>query len=295
MRGIKSILIITMMSFLSMIGCVGCQSVDNKTPDVPKLNAYQISAQSAVRIVMMHKSNNTAGAGSGNVFYRSEPDKDLTYTYRLLTASHIIPQTSISNWHWLLTGIDVSDTYNTPRYLCNSILQVEILNRDLDYAIIAFQSKVLIETMKASHDPKPVRLGQQIIMSGCDSGALPLTRSGCVALSRYVSPSPKPGIDYHTEHPEDIFAITITGSQGASGACVMNLDGECVGVYVAMLAGPYSVYQNTPIGISRTPLFVQVGKPHINIVIRYSAIYKDLVKQDRLDLLGTALLIKGKK
>jgi hypothetical protein len=288
MPDIAKLLTVGLLTSLTMVGCWGCTSSANKVvaPVVESLNQYQMSAQSAVRIVLMHKSNGAVGTGTGGVFYRSnEVDDDGNYTYRMITAAHLV-QLDMNQWHFLLSAIDVRDPFNAEIALCNALERVDVVNRELDYAIITFKSKDRIEPLKVVNDPEPIRLGEEVLMSGCDSGVLPITRSGRVALSRFFTNQPSRSNDYHEKHPEDFFALDFTASQGASGSCVLNNRGELVGIYILTLGTHHRIMQRSPIGMVPTNLFDSKSLSHINTAVRYSAIHRDLKAKRKLYLLG---------
>jgi hypothetical protein len=285
MRGIRNGLIVSLIGVMSMVGCWGCTGPKSE-PSVLELNAYQKSAQSAVRIVLLHKAGRGHGTGSGGVFYRSEREEDSLFTYRLITAGHLI-QPDMSQWHVLISAIDVRDPFNEEILATNGIQSVDYVNRELDFAIITFRSSAWIETMVMPKDPSPVRLGDTVYMSGCDNGILPFTRSGRVAIGRYFDVQPSNVDEYHERHPEDFFGIDITASGGASGSSVTNERGEFVGIYIMVIGGHESVYQRGPGGMfMQTPLIVHSSKPHINCVTRYFAIYRDLQEKQKLHLIG---------
>jgi hypothetical protein len=152
--------------------------------------------------------------------------------------------------------------------LIATYLKLELSLPAIDLMIASFESSILIEPIRFS--PKgyldKMHLDETIFMIGGDLGLLPMLRRGVVGARRL------PSLAVETRNPlrqhiNDYFVPALDGFKGASGAPVINSDGDLIGMF-------QRIYRHGPTLIE-----------HLTIAIKSDIILEWLKKTNSLHMI----------
>lgn len=288
MRGIQNWTSGVLAILIISLGAISCTSykVNDQSTNKLMLNPHQETAKSVARITFRHTNFGGYSGGTGSVFYRSELGLNDTYTYRMLTAAHVMPEeATLNEYECTLTFVDVISGINKP-IVETPTIEILAINKIVDYCIFSFKSQLILDPMLIPEFSPQLKIGQKVYLAGCDLLTLPSTRSGFISLTRsHTVPSTDGDISNLVLHAHDYFSIDIAGIYGASGSSIVNEGGECIGIYVSLLTYAQPVYQRQGSTLFYTSLVTHIPYTHVNNCLRISAVMRDLEKSGQLDLL----------